>query len=484
MLYLKRNIPNNLRLTLLQIILFLFIFQCTKDSLHNPNSPQTRTRIDASAFFDSGNDRFDQRYMQEYLDYVNFALAKRSITEPIKFSSLDVDIFVVTSGRLSVNYAELFPHYPGVSFCNGWNRNFAREEVAPPGTYFDYSLLKSMYEGWHAASINPMLSQLGSWVKSARICRIRAPWPTKPRSGHESIRYSGPPSPPTTAGQYCIDAESKDLRISFNDSESGVDRSSLLNPPLTNSEINRILNPVTSQNANSANTTTFREIDDWVYTEGDYRLEIDTENEDWQYGCPQSETYTRLVGSSTLRFINSPSDRFRILWHYPEEGIIYSIARFGLLINRMNGDATRNLIGHEIGHNHGLPHVSQSEGLPCSFARDPNRVMFTPIFDISFRFNGCEVPIGQVNLDCYNLGGNCTRAGSQTIRYENPPLELLSQGRTHIADWQSYQNLNGTPINANRQESCDYKIAIDVAQEQKGFPTIFPESEKHGMGCR
>ena len=478
---------NNFYRVFLLILIFFINLNCTKDSLKNTIIPETKIRIDNSNFFDSGNDAFDQVYMQEYVNNIKELLRKRGINESIKFYSLNLDVFVVTSGRLSViPNSNACPKKESLLCPN--TREILQPEIATKGTYFDYSILKKMYEGWHVDSVNPMFLQLGSWIKSVKICRIRSPWMKKIRDStgntFSECYYTGPPSKNTVNTSYCH-SDNGAFRVSNNDRVSGdiEPNFNTLGPGL-----NTIEGQAYSKNA-STTSTLFENIDDWVYRTDNLKLEIDTDNEDWSYGCPMDKTFTEVVGSSTLRFINSPVDSFRILWHYPQEGVLYSIARFGQLTNRMNADASRNLIGHEIGHNHGLAHSSESFGIPCSYAIDPNRVMFTPIFNSGFRFDTCEIPIAQVNLDCYLNGGSCIRHNSLTISLENPPIDLANQALGFITDFKTYKDYDGSAINGNAfrngyQEACDYKIAIDDVQEKKGYTKVFADNEKYGGKCK
>ena len=475
---------NNFYTVLLLILIFFVNLNCTKDSLKNSIIPETKIRIDNSNFFDSGNDVFDQVYMQEYVNNIKEHLRKRGNNEQIKFYSLNLDVFVVTSGRLSVIPNSSACPVKQSILCSNISREVLQPEIAEKGTYFDYSILKNMYEGWHIGSVNPMFLQLGSWIKSVKICRIRSPWKKKERQSMSECYYNGPPSIKNPGTSFC-DTQNLPFRVSNSDRVSGVP-----DPDFTaiGPALSTIEGQAYTKNA-STNSTLFENIDDWVYRTDNLKLEIDTDNEDWTYGCPMDKTFTEVVGSSTLRFINSPVDSIRILWHYPQEGVLYSIARFGQLTNRMNADASRNLIGHEIGHNHGLGHSSESFGIPCSYAIDPNRVMFTPIFDSGFRFDTCEIPIAQVNLECYLNGGSCIRHNSLSISLENPPIDLANQGLGFIADYKTYKNYNGGAINGNffingYQEACDYKIAIDDVQEKKGYTTVFATNEKYGGKCK
>ena len=69
---------------------------------------------------------------------------KRRNLPPFRYGAFTVHLYVITEGHLAV-----------------------------PAN-FDVKVLKHMYESWSIIGINPILSQLGVWIKEAKICRIKS----------------------------------------------------------------------------------------------------------------------------------------------------------------------------------------------------------------------------------------------------------------------------------------------------------------------
>ena len=178
--------------------------------------------------------------------------------------------------------------------------------------------------------------------------------------------------------------------------------------------------------------------DAWPFAEGTLRLKayngknrtIDVADE---YGCVYRDDDPNIKKDdrgSNATYVNSGQQEFRViimdsLGFSPAIG--YSIAAFGRLANRMNSQPTRNLIAHEIGHNFGLPHVNQSYNLPCAYAEDVNRTMFSIIFSTSKEFEPCEYAVSRANILCYMTDpavgdDTCLKYPRETLRWENPPV--------------------------------------------------------------
>ena len=94
-------------------------------------------------FKDASSEFYDPEFMSTYSEYLNRYLKNRGYSQGLKYAAVTVHLYVVRAGTRAVTKAEL-----------------------------ENSLLEEMYKGWSFISVNPILLQIGVWVKNVVICEI------------------------------------------------------------------------------------------------------------------------------------------------------------------------------------------------------------------------------------------------------------------------------------------------------------------------
>ena len=422
---------------------------------------------------------FREKYMKEVSDYLR---VRGLDAYKDRYASFSLTIYVVSEGLYEV-----------------------------PNDFTD-ELLEHFYTGWSFVSINPILVQLGAWVKDVEICRIKSPYEQQASLGSTFFPHSddflyGTEAEVELSPILIFRASTSDLSTPTGGTPTVAPTDWSLTPPTLSvgEELYISLRaargdffmasawttPVTITDSpisnTSIDTSTSQENGEILYTmtlnfsngtsEQVYFTSPSDEREIYGFetAADNDSTYCSRSGN-----ITSTQAEYRAIFSIPPEDVNYSVALLRKLVHRMRADHGRNVIAHEMGHNFGLTHTNQSYGSPCSYADDTGRNMHTPVVSTSYKFSTCEAAIARAYTACWigdHESFNCPKYDTNVVRYEDPPKEKLERGLQYIGETFKpigcYQTFNFDPVTRKIQ----YPKGITLDRRNTSLTTFKKYSE-------